>query len=298
VYPLVRGAKYEVRLRVPGRKPQRFTGLAFAKPGFWRCGWIGIIGMGKTDAKFYVDNLRFGRVPTGEDIPAAKAIESASAKPVRVVSEPGLVAYWRFDEGDGDAAADSSGSGCDGDVMAKWTPGRVGNALSFSGQRGRNVYVEDCPALHFGKSSFTISCWLRPETFDGPKGYRRLIEKAGYPKSWWNIDLDRSGRVQMEMGDAKGQSGTTTSTGSIATGKWAHIAIVVDRGSATATYYLDGKRDSAIPIPIKFADALDVPNKPLILGAQTHPFVGDLDEVRIHKRALGANEVGKLAGAR
>jgi len=298
VCPLMPGAKYEVRLRVPGREEQRFAGLPFGKPGFWRCGWIGIIGMGTTDAKFYVDNLRFGRAPKGEDIPAAKPVEPASAAPARVVSEPGLAAYWRFDEGEGDAAADSSGSGCDGDVAAKWTQGRVGNALRFSGRRGRNVYVEDCPALHFGKSSFTISCWVKPKTFDGPKGYRRLIEKAGFPRSWWNIDLQRDGRVQMEMGDAEGRSGTTTSAGSIATGAWSHIAIVVDRARATTTYHFDGERDSALPIPAKFADALDVPNRPLVLGAQTHPFIGDLDEVRIYKRALTAEEVSTLAAAR
>ena len=295
VCPLRRGAKYEIRLRVPGRKEQRFTNLAFAKPDFWRCGWIGIIGMGTKNATFYVDNLRFGRLRKGEGIPKPKAAVSAVATPPRLVSEPGLVAYWRFDEGDGDATADSSGSGCDGDVNAEWVAGRVGKALSFSGRRGHNVQVEDNPALRFGTSSFSISCWLKPETLDGPKGYRRLIEKAGFPNSWWNIDIQRDGRVQMEMGDAKGRPGTTTSTGSIASGKWLHLAVVVDRAAATTTYYFNGMRDSARPIPAEFAAALDVPGKPLVLGAQTWPFIGDLDEVRIHKRPLSVSEVKAFA---
>jgi len=43
-------------------------------------------------------------------------------------------AYWKFDEGGGSTAHDSSGNGYDGTIYgATWTTGKIGNALDFDG---------------------------------------------------------------------------------------------------------------------------------------------------------------------
>src|SRR5215510_6127367 len=49
--------------------------------------------------------------------------------------ETGLVAHWKFDEGKGTTAADSSGNGNKGALVGRpvWTAGKIGNALSFDG---------------------------------------------------------------------------------------------------------------------------------------------------------------------
>jgi hypothetical protein len=47
----------------------------------------------------------------------------------------GLVGYWKFDEGSGTTANDSSGYGNNGTLYNSptWTTGKVGGALSFNG---------------------------------------------------------------------------------------------------------------------------------------------------------------------
>jgi hypothetical protein len=47
----------------------------------------------------------------------------------------GLVGWWKFDEGSGTVAYDSSGNGNDGNLTngPTWTTGKIGGALSFDG---------------------------------------------------------------------------------------------------------------------------------------------------------------------
>ena len=73
-----------------------------------------------------------------------------------------LVAYWKFDEGTGTTAADSSGNGNTGTLMngPLWTAGIAGNALYFDGIDD-NVTVLDSNSLDLS-SSFTLSAWVNP----------------------------------------------------------------------------------------------------------------------------------------
>ena len=94
------------------------------------------------------------------------------------VAPSGLVAYWKFDEGSGTTAADSSGNGNTGTLIngPLWTAGRVGNALFFDGIDD-NVTVLDSTSLHLS-SSFTLSAWVNPtSTFTD---YRSIVAK-NYP---------------------------------------------------------------------------------------------------------------------
>src|SRR4030095_10266109 len=76
------------------------------------------------------------------------------------VSVPGLVAYWKFDEGSGTTVSDSSGNGNTGTLVngPLWTAGRVGNALFFDGIDD-NITV---PGFLDLSSSFTLSAWVNP----------------------------------------------------------------------------------------------------------------------------------------
>ena len=66
-------------------------------------------------------------------------------------SEKELVAYYSFDEGEGNVLHDLSGNGNDGTIYgAKWVDGKYGKALEFD---GRNNYV-DC-----GDENFNFNCY-------------------------------------------------------------------------------------------------------------------------------------------
>ena len=71
-----------------------------------------------------------------------------------------LVAWWRFDDGSGTTALDSSGNGNDGTLSggATWVDGQLGGAIQFN---GTNSYVA-APHIPFNDQSFTITMWINP----------------------------------------------------------------------------------------------------------------------------------------
>ena len=71
-----------------------------------------------------------------------------------------MVAYWRFDEGDGSTAFDSVNENngiLDGPT---WTTGQVGTALSFDGIDDI-VEIPESPDWDLGSSDFTIDFWFK-----------------------------------------------------------------------------------------------------------------------------------------
>ena len=287
VFPLDGSGRYELRLQIAGEKQSVWPDLPYRSTDFWRCGWAGIIGVGKNEAAFYVDNLRVARLAKGTTVAAREFLPATTIDThVRPLGD-GLCAHWRFDEGKGNRAIDRTGRGNHGDAAAQWVEG----VLSFGGKRGENVVVEDCEDLRFGTSSFTILCRVRPRSFDSPKKYRRLMEKTQYPRTWWNIDLLSDGRVEMEMGDENRNIGTNSSKGSIPLDRWTHLAIVVDRAGRTTSYYFDGKLDCTNELHAAFDAPLDVAGAHLYVGGSHLPFIGLMDEVRIYRRALTPAEV-------
>ena len=56
---------------------------------------------------------------------------------VAKAADPDLVGHWKFDEGSGTTAFDSSGNGNDGTLNggAQWVEGQLGGAIQFNGSR-------------------------------------------------------------------------------------------------------------------------------------------------------------------
>ena len=70
-----------------------------------------------------------------------------------------LLGDWRFDEGGGDVASDSSGHGNDGEIHgADWVKGKFGTALHFG---GRDAYVS-IPGIASldGSNELTAEAWV------------------------------------------------------------------------------------------------------------------------------------------
>ena len=88
--------------------------------------------------------------------------ESASFNISSVIGGSNLVAYWKFDEGTGTTAADSSANGNTGTLTngPSWAAGIAGNALYFDGIDD-NVTVMDSNSLDLS-NSFTLSAWVNP----------------------------------------------------------------------------------------------------------------------------------------
>ena len=71
-----------------------------------------------------------------------------------------LVAWWKFDEGSGTTAVDSSGNGNDGTLEggAQWVAGQLEGAIQFNGSNARVV----APHIPLDSQSFTITMWVNP----------------------------------------------------------------------------------------------------------------------------------------
>ena len=98
---------------------------------------------------------------------------------------PTLVGEWRFDDGAGSVAADSSGYGDNGTVLgpAGWY-GPDGGGLKFDGGAAR-IQVPDEPQLD-PANSVTVSAWI--ERTGSPGAYKYVV--AGRP--WMHRGLVRS----------------------------------------------------------------------------------------------------------
>jgi hypothetical protein len=80
--------------------------------------------------------------------------------------DAGVVARWKFDEGTGSTASDSTGYGSTGTLggSASWSSGVIGsNSLNFNGTSG-NVGVSSSSSLSSVSNNFTISFWASPRS--------------------------------------------------------------------------------------------------------------------------------------
>ena len=224
--------------------------------------------------------------------------------------DTGRVAWWRFDEGSGSAAADSSGNGLDGDLEgAAWEDGQVGGALSFDG--AAQVVVEAGTALDGLTGEATFAFWINLASYGE-------LESAG--------SFDRSTSYVMRKGDHFGiriidDPGTITRTlnvragagadpgsvnnkgweanppqGSVELEEWQHFAIVYRNGRIH--FHKNG-----FPVGEPADGSLGSPDESLLtLGnydeveTVARYLDGLLDEVAIWERPLGEAEILEIAG--
>jgi len=119
----------------------------------------------------------------------------------------GLVGYWKFDEGSGTTASDSSGYGNTGTLSTGastpgWTTGKVGGALSFDGVDDY-VEVPDSPSIRNWPDGITVEIWAKSNT-ENWNSYGMLVSKRDsfilYPvtdtkalywyiigTAWWSV---------------------------------------------------------------------------------------------------------------
>lgn len=199
----------------------------------------------------------------------------------------GMVAWWTFDELTGTSSTDLMGFNNVGTQVNSplQVPGMVDGALQFDGV---NNYVEvpNQPELNFGTGDFSFDAWIY--TTDG-NGVRNLIDKrltnvlgfSGYSVFLFN------GKLSLQLAN---QSYTNYfSSFFVATGKWHHIAITVQRNSKTGiTFYMDGLQQQ-LGDPTPHSSSLDN-TSPLRIASGSngfvYPFAGILDEIELFNRAL------------
>jgi hypothetical protein len=205
--------------------------------------------------------------------------------------QPGLMGDWRFNEGSGTIASDTSGKGNQGTLQgASWSAGRNGKALSFDGVDDY-VAVGTSPILAM-KNVVTISAWVNPQgagsSTDG--GGIIVCREAEYEVGRFPDGTLRWAFANQKPGWAWMNTGYV-----IPLNQWTHIAVVYQAGvvSSYANGQLIHRYEGEGTIGTVNPQIQD-----FRIGGRQHTsqhFHGLIDEVRIYNRALSADAVRILA---
>ncbi len=207
-------------------------------------------------------------------------------------SEQALVAYWNFDETQGNIAYDYSGNGNNGTIYdAIRVDGISGRALSFD---GRNDYVEfgDKVGLEI-YNNWSFSGWIK--TADS-SSEPTIIVKGMYTTYLPGYALVLNyGRIRFGLLNVNLNGGSISSNYPVNSGRWKHIAITRNGSSGEVKIYIDGVIDTTKILPAGSADTPSRYNFLMGVGeGSNNYFNGAIDEVRIYDRVLSAEEVKTL----
>ena len=195
---------------------------------------------------------------------------------------PGMISYWKFDEGSGTTAYDSADAN-DGTIYgATWTTGNVDDALSFDGVDDY-VSVSDDPSLRISEK-LTIEAWVN---ITDRSYFREVVVKQG---NYHFRIHDGYLRFNFWNGQWLGAEDDTTR---LDTDTWYHIAFSFDTVNDIMKFYVNGNNVKNVthgwdmltwddPVTIGSASPLD-PSRDW--------FNGIIDEVSIHNRILTPEEI-------
>lgn len=220
--------------------------------------------------------------------------------PSEAENEEGLAGYWKFDEGEGKIAKDSSGNENHGVVHnAEWLKGPSGgSSLGFNGK-------DSCVEIRYPKEE------LRPERKLTVMGwfYYNEIGKGKNIGLIWTYNyayLLRTGNGLVQFGaygPTRSYGGTRFQEANLIVPGWNHIAGVYDVDGKKCKIYLNGEEQASYPYTASIDYAGD--NKPwkyfkefrITIGACNREtqwqesFDGRIDEVKIYNRALSDDEI-------
>ena len=272
-----------------------------------------IIGIGIADVNEYdgrIDEIRvYNRALSASEIEKlyrSGAVKVNSSENLKLTN--GLIAMWSFNGPDitDNQILDVSGNGKHGGLIngatsSAKTIGKVGQALSFDG-------VNDYIKTNFGPSltDMTIATWVYLD--DSPTAEENVI--GAYDNdangSLMQITLGLGTTVttpQMYVGDAQGfgDYDIVTSSASLETRRWHHIAAVHDADGRNIIY-VDGADTVNDAATSKSDGSMDFSGQPFTIGARNLGtdggpntfFDGKIDEMRVYNRALSASEVKQL----
>ena len=210
----------------------------------------------------------------------------------------GLVGWWKFDEGSGTVAYDSSGNGNDGNLMGgpSWTSGKIGGALSFDGV---NKYVDVGNSSMLNPSeSMSITCWFLPSEISdyvyGTPLVTRYVAGTDFSRKSYYLNFSSLGEPQYYL--YNGSSTTASAKSQIVLLSDQYCFIAVAYSTLGGSMYLNNVK--VAELELGELTSIMQSSVSTRIGGWGHndwpEFKGIIDEVRIYDRALSAVEVKAL----
>jgi hypothetical protein len=192
--------------------------------------------------------------------------------------EPGLIAYWKLDEAEGEIAHDTA-NGYDGALQGEptWQPesGIVDGALQFDGV---DDYIVTGSILNPARGPFSVIAWVK----GGAAGQVVLSQSGGGEK--WLLADPLEGNLMTDLKSPGRDARSLQSQTNITDGTWYRIGFVWD--GTSRTLYVDG-----IVVAEDAPNALYGLDSGLYIGCGNNIqpgtyWSGLIDDVRIYNRVV------------
>ena len=200
----------------------------------------------------------------------------------------GLVGEWNFDNcnvSNPNDITDSSGNNLHASPINGVTTsstGRICTALTLDGTNDL-AEVNDNNLLDITQS-LTAMAWIRPNSIPN-SGLMSILSKDEN----YEFHIDSSGRIYWWWNNSSGSTRSFTSTVTVSTNVWTHIAIVYEAGSQRIV--INGVERGTR----NYNETLLTNTDPLQFGGDQNfagrEFDGLIDEVKIYNRALPTEEI-------
>jgi hypothetical protein len=215
------------------------------------------------------------------------------------VEPPGLIAFWRFEEGSGTIAADSSGNGqalALSATGAAWTTGHAGGGLQVDGASGLAEIAPEAtqPLASYPTKKLTLSAWINPTAAAAGRPFATAVARTHEDflfQDFWLGLADGKPACIIHEPNWQGAVANAVATA----GAWTHIACTY-ANSGVITLYVNGAfagstTSSELIGPIQ--------TRILVGAAETDAlqafFPGAIDDVRIYNETLTPSQVQSIA---
>jgi hypothetical protein len=220
------------------------------------------------------------------------------------------VLWWKFDEGTGTVAKDSSGKGHDGVITgATWKSGGVGGldyCLDFPGQITSMVEDKNAPSYLNGLGAITVAMWIKSRVTNSDNGFINCEVPDG-SDSYVTMRYDAAGGngggtnvLKMGVTSTSGEQQLETSSG-LQTTEWQHVALTW-KGGVALNFYNNGKLDKPSNVQAQNTGTISGCTT-LIVGRGAKDLAGNpgtgwnglIDDVRIYSTVLTDAQIAELA---
>jgi len=265
---------------------------------------------GAVFAQLVIDNMQLTNAGP-YTLTASNQVQTASATAVITVTNFNLTnmvaGWWKFDDGAGTTALDSSTNGNNGALDnfpgddSGWVPGLIGpyalNFINIPATPQEYVSIPDSPSLNFDSTlKFTLSAWVKgsPGQINGAG---IICKGFGWGGEQYCMDISINSMWRFFCHNASGSTVSITPTNA-ATGQWQHLAVAFDGVAGFIRMYVNGQLVGTNAAPTSLlanSHEVSIGNRPYTNdNVYNLPLTGQIDDVRIYTRALSATDVQAL----
>ena len=205
---------------------------------------------------------------------------------LRAPYTPGLIGYWKMDEGHGTQLADIARSRHIQMPAESWYINNRNLAAHLDGEEGSALKINVSTLTASSTDNFAYEMWFRGTEAGNANAALMSADNATGGKTVIGFD---NGKLALKVSD----SSTTLSNQNYLDGNWHHVALNVRRGTS-AIAYVDGNALKVLPentIP-GIASVFITVGAELSGFTEQNRFTGDVDEIRIWEAALDGQLIG------